>query len=91
MRAPMPQHYVSQGQHVIERVPRPPHLSPHCESIPGLVFCVNGHPGVLVKHVLEDSVIIDGANDTVLEAHRFRTIVISLEVWTVASPLCPLF
>lgn len=87
----MPQHFVLQDQRLLERVPRPLHLSPPYESITPIMFGVNGYPGVLVTDILKDRVISDNANDPVLDALGFRSTVISFEVWTVVSPLCPLF
>lgn len=78
----MPQYHTLLDQRRIERVPRPLHLSPPYESIPAITFSVNGWAGVRVKDVLKDTVIIDGANDTVLEPHGWRSIVVNLEVRT---------
>lgn len=78
-------------QRRIERVPRPLHFSPPYDSIPAVTFSVKGWAGVRVKDVLKDTVTIDAANDTVLEHHGWRSIVVNLEVWTVASPPCLLF
>ncbi|KAF8550095.1 hypothetical protein OG21DRAFT_1488036 [Imleria badia] len=79
MHAPMPQYYVLQDQRVIERVPRPPHLSPPCESIPAIIFVANGWAGVPVMDLLMETAVISAANDAVLEEQGFRTITISLE------------
>lgn len=87
----MPQYYTLQDQRRIERVPRPPHLSPPYESIPPITFSANSFPGVRLKDLLKGRVTIDAANDAVLGQHGFRTIVVSLEVRTVASLLCSLF
>ncbi|KAI9456314.1 hypothetical protein HD554DRAFT_2030569 [Boletus coccyginus] len=85
MHAPMPQYYTLQDQRRIERVPRPPHLSPPYESIPAITFSANGFPGVRSKDVLKGRVTIDAANDVVLGQHGFRTIVVSLE-WPGYDP-----
>lgn len=91
MHAPMPQYFVLQDQRVIERVPRPPHLSPPCDSIPAVIFYTNGWAGARVVDLLTGKVVVNAANDAVLEEHGFRSITISLEVWAVAPSLCPLF
>lgn len=88
MHAPMPQHYTLLDQRRIERVPRPLHLSPPYESIPGVTFSVNGWAGVRVKDILKDIVFIDAGNDTVLEHLGWRSTVVNLQVWIMASPLC---
>lgn len=87
----MPQYYTLQDQRRIERVPRPLYLNPPYESIPAITFSANGFPGVRAKDVLKDTVTIDAANDAVLEQYGWRSIVISLEVWKVVSPLYMLF
>lgn len=87
----MPQYYALSDKRRIERVPRPPHLSPPYESIPAITFSVNGWAGVRVKDVLKDTVVIDAANDAVLAHHGWRSIVVNLEVWMVVSPPCLLF
>lgn len=87
----MPQYYTLQDQRRIERVPRPSCLSPPYDTIPPITFSANGFPGVRAKDVLKDTITIDAANDAVLEEHGWRSIVVSLEVWQVTSPLCMLF
>ncbi|KAG8215557.1 hypothetical protein J3R82DRAFT_7400 [Butyriboletus roseoflavus] len=79
MHAPMPQYFTLLDQRRIERVPRPLHLSPPHESIPGITFSVNGWAGVRVKDILKDTVFVDAANDMVLEHHGWRSIVVHLE------------
>ncbi|KAF8125091.1 hypothetical protein EV363DRAFT_677949 [Boletus edulis] len=79
MHAAMPQYYTLQDQRVIERVPRPPQLSPPSESVPAITFSVNGYPGVRMKDIQKDRVTVDAPNDLVFEEYGFRSIVINLE------------
>ncbi|KAF8125122.1 hypothetical protein EV363DRAFT_1453986 [Boletus edulis] len=73
------QYYTLQDQRVIERVPRPPQLSPPSESVPAITFSVNGYPGVRMKDIQKDRVTVDAPNDLVFEVYGFRSIVINLE------------
>ncbi|KAF9222889.1 hypothetical protein BS17DRAFT_767634 [Gyrodon lividus] len=79
MHAPMPQYYALLDQRRIERVPRPPHLSPAQESIPAITFSANGWPGVRARDLLKDTIIIDAPHDAVFAHHRWRTTVVNLE------------
>ncbi|KAG9308906.1 hypothetical protein JVU11DRAFT_11366 [Chiua virens] len=79
MRAPMPQYYALPDQRRIEHIPRPAHLSPPYESIPAVTFSVRGWPGVRVKDILKDTLIIDSAGDSVFEEHGWRSTVLNLE------------
>ncbi|KAF9236963.1 hypothetical protein BU15DRAFT_63574 [Melanogaster broomeanus] len=85
MHAPMPRHYMLGDQRRIERVPRPPELSPNLESIPGITFSTNGWPGIRAKDLLKERLIIDSPYDTVLAHHRWRSTVVKLE-WPGYDP-----
>ena len=80
MRAHMPEFYMLLDQRRIERVPRPPHFSPPHETAQAITFHAHGWPGVRVRDVLKDTVVIDSPNDPVLVTHGWRSTVVNLQV-----------
>ncbi|KIJ60238.1 hypothetical protein HYDPIDRAFT_117517 [Hydnomerulius pinastri MD-312] len=77
--SPMPQFYALFDQRRTERVPRPVHISPPQESIPAITFTVNGWPGVRVRDMLKDNVIIDAPHDAVFAHHGWRATIVNLQ------------
>jgi hypothetical protein len=81
----MPSHWFLTDGRRTEHVPRPHGISPVQESFPGIAFSTGGWPGVRVKDILKQKVVVDNPSDAVFAHHGWRTTVIALEVRTPCS------
>ncbi|KIJ08150.1 hypothetical protein PAXINDRAFT_158218 [Paxillus involutus ATCC 200175] len=79
MHTSMPEWYTLLDQRRIEHVPRPLQFTPAQESIPAVTFSANGWPGVRLRDIMEDRVIVDSPYDTVLAHLRWRSIIVHIE------------
>ncbi|KAF8428435.1 hypothetical protein L210DRAFT_865775 [Boletus edulis BED1] len=86
MRNDMPQFFMLSDQRPIEHVPRPPRLSPPQESIEAITFYAHGWPGVRVKDILKNTVVVDSPNDLVFEERGWRATILHLE-WPGYDPV----
>jgi hypothetical protein len=76
----MPPFWTLRNQIVVERVPRPPALSPTMQNFPGITFSTNGWGGVRVRDLLRGTVTVDHSTDTIFAHHGWRETTLALEV-----------
>lgn len=74
----MPQYWTLSNQIRVERVPRPPTLSPPMESFDGITFSTNGWGGVRVRDLLRRTVTVDHSTDTAFAHHGWRETTLAL-------------
>ncbi|KAG1732449.1 uncharacterized protein EDB91DRAFT_1338357 [Suillus paluster] len=77
--APMPLHWFLADGRRAERVPRPQGITPSQESFPGVTFSTSNWPGVRVKDLLKQKVVVDSPTDTVFAHHGWRNTTLALE------------
>ncbi|KIK33421.1 hypothetical protein CY34DRAFT_813616 [Suillus luteus UH-Slu-Lm8-n1] len=75
----MPPFWTLRNQIVVERVPRPPALSPTMQSFPGITFSINGWGGVRVRDILRGTVTVDHSTDTAFADRSWRETTLALE------------
>ncbi|OJA19523.1 hypothetical protein AZE42_03203 [Rhizopogon vesiculosus] len=79
LRAPMPPHWFLTDGRRAEHVPRPLGINPSQESFPGIAFSTGGWPGVRVKDILKQKVVVDNPTDTIFAHHGWRATTLALE------------